>query len=372
MKKSLIVCAAVFALTAIAAGQRQSSALVNPSDCVDSGEALRSGIGGCRDTSKVPVAVDPSLPSTGIGMLPAVDKSTIPPPVKGYNEARMRATPEAAEVSDIGAFRTTCAFSHMNFDDGIVFPGQVGASHLHAYFGNVKSNAHSTATSLRTTGNSTCLGGTLNRSSYWVPTMVHHTTGKVTAPDNIVVYYKTGYSHIRAADVQPLPDGLRMVAGDMGAYSPAQRHSWEGPPRVFECESTGAAGETIPTCPANSKVLMTLSFPQCWDGVNLDSPDHKSHLSYRVGDAGGRCPASHPKPIPEISFNVRWDTGIAGSAGWRLSSDNYLYTGDNAGYSAHGDWFNGWSDVAHDWLKGCIQGLKDCKAHLLGNGKMLY
>ena len=30
-------------------------------------------------------------------------------------------------------------------------------------------------------------------------------------------------------------------------------------------------------------------FPQCWDGVNLDAPDHKSHMAYGWGQgANGR------------------------------------------------------------------------------------
>jgi hypothetical protein len=179
---------------------------------------------------------------------------------------------------------------------------------------------------------------------------------------------------MRASEIQPLPRGLKMLSfGSASATGPAPRQSWERPPQVFECESTGVTSETIPACPANSKISMLVHFPQCWDGKNLDSADHKSHLSARVGDAGGRCPSTHPVPIPEITFTVRWDTGTAGAAGWRLSSDNYPYNGSNAGYSVHGDWFNGWNEgVANSWHEGCIRGLKDCKAHLLGNGQMLY
>jgi hypothetical protein len=41
-------------------------------------------------------------------------------------------------------------------------------------------------------------------------------------------------------------------------------------------------------------------FPMCWDGVNLDSPDHKSHMAYPTGVGNGNCPASHPVRIPGI------------------------------------------------------------------------
>lgn len=120
---------------------------------------------------------------------------------------------------------------------------------------------------------------------------------------------------------------------------------------------------------ANTEMAMVISFPQCWDGVNLDSPDHKSHLSNR---SGGLCPSSHPVPIPEITFTVRWPTGTAGAAGWRLSSDNYQYNGSNAGYSVHADWFNGWNEsTPNAWPQNCIWGLKDCGVDRIGGGYVL-
>jgi hypothetical protein len=309
--------------------------------------------------------------------MPVVDASKIPAPAAGYATERVQATSEVAPNStdNVGAFRVVCMFSHMNFDDAIVFPGGTGTTHLHSYFGNTGSNGNSTALSLRTTGNSTCDGGTVNRSSYWVPTMIDSRTGVPVAPRSIVVYYKTGYSGIKSADIKPLPEGLRMIAGNSKATGPAgpiPRPSWDQGPRNYQCDDSGVYGETIPVCGANTDLVMMIPFPQCWDGVNLDSPDHKSHMAY---PSGGACPASHPVPLPEVGFNVRFSTGPAAGATafWRLSSDNYPYTGSNAGYSIHGDWFNGWKpDVMNTWVRNCINANKDCHAHLLGNGQMIY
>jgi hypothetical protein len=50
---------------------------------------------------------------------------------------------------------------------------------------------------------------------------------------------------------------------------------------------------------------------RCWDGVNLDSPDHRSHVAYPESgsfESGGPCPASHPVHIPQILYEVAWDT----------------------------------------------------------------
>jgi hypothetical protein len=47
--------------------------------------------------------------------------------------------------------------------------------------------------------------------------------------------------------------------------------------------------------------------------VNLDSPDHKSHVAYpKAGPAsfsgtsvGGDCPSTHPVKIPQLMLEVR-------------------------------------------------------------------
>src|SRR5690606_18586551 len=126
---------------------------------------------------------------------------------------------------EIGAFRTSCSFSHMNYDDPIVFPGQPGKAHLHAYFGNTLADASSTAESLRNSGNSTCRGGIANRSAYWVPAVIDE-NGAPVKPNSAQIYYKTGYRGIRPEQVQVFPQGLRMIAGDAKSAGADQEHAF--------------------------------------------------------------------------------------------------------------------------------------------------
>ena len=48
----------------------------------------------------------------------------------------------------------------------------------------------------------------------------------------------------------------------------------------------------------------------CWDGKNLDSPNHKDHVAYpSTGPAtflslGGTCPSTHPVRIPQLMYEV--------------------------------------------------------------------
>lgn len=300
-------------------------------------------------------------------MLPTINTSRIPTGSAGSSVDRVSVTTEQPGPGDgTGAFRTFCAFSHMAFDDPIVFPGQPGRSHLHAFFGNTGTNGNSTATSIATSGNSTCRGGTLNRSSYWVPAMIDTRDGTPVRPSESHFYYKTGYLGVVPSTVQPFPAGLRMIAGDT-------RNAAPGGPFNYTCHTaTGTTAETygIQNCPVGSELWQHIAFPQCWDGVNLDSPDHKSHMAYGTGRG---CPSSHPVPLPEITFNIVYVVTEANAPlRWRLASDNYSSTLPG-GYSAHGDWFNGWRQEAMEsFVRNCNRPALDCRSHLLGDGRAIY
>lgn len=54
-------------------------------------------------------------------------------------------------------------------------------------------------------------------------------------------------------------------------------------------------------------IRMELMFPSCWDGVNLDSDDHKSHVAYPDLVISGDCPDTHPERLPGLFFETIWD-----------------------------------------------------------------
>ncbi len=311
------------------------------------------------------------LAAPGNPMGPAVDRNAIPVGDPGTVQALAKPTSEPATPSNdtTGSFRTVCMFSHMNFDDPIVYPGQRGRSHLHAYFGNTAANAGSTRQSIETTGNSTCRGGILNRSAYWVPALIDTRNSRPVAPTENMIYYKTGYTGVPAALVQVPPAGLRMIAGDMTASSK------QPIPMGWWCSDVSyPMSDAIPAnCTAGHDLVMVLGFPQCWDGVNLDSPNHKSHMAYPTGNTANGCPASHPVPLPEITYNVHYPVYVTGeTAYWRLSSDMYG-TSTPGGFSAHGDWMNGWQpETIRAFVVNCDNRPADCHAHLLGDGREIY
>lgn len=73
----------------------------------------------------------------------------------------------------------------------------------------------------------------------------------------------------------------------------------------------------------------------CWDGKNLDSPDHKSHVSYGQGsgaNGGGACPSSHPIKLPQVMYELMWDvSGFADKSIWPDSGPAFIYS-MNLGY----------------------------------------
>lgn len=282
--------------------------------------------------------------------------------------------PRGGPSDGTGAFRMSCRYSHMAFDDPIVFPGQPGRSHLHTFFGNASANANSGSQSIANSGASSCLGGSVNRSAYWVPTMVDSRTRQGIIPESIQVYYKSGYNQIATQSLQAFPPGLRMIAGNSNSQS-GPVPEWQSY-HDFGCHYDGnmtgptLVGQSIPNCPTGSVVWASLIFPNCWDGVNLDSLDHRAHMAY---SGGGRCPSSHPVPIPTITFNVLYRVNPGDDPrAWRLASDNYS-TGQPGGYTMHGDWWDGWDhDVVDVWLENCVRTARDCFSNVLGDGRELY
>ena len=318
----------------------------------------------CENQVTVPAVTQTgTAPVINTGLIPGASTAFTGPQVRQLTATELASPVFTPNLSDSGAFREPCMFSHMNFDDPIAYPGQPGKSHLHVFMGNSAADASSTGDSMVSTGGSTCTGGTLNRSGYWQPAMVDIRTGQPIVPRDGSMYYKVSYFNVPAASIRAFPKGLRMIAGDASLTTNA------GGMAHFACMTNGSWQNTIPNCALGDTLMANVTFPQCWDGINLDSPDHKSHMAYGV--AGQGCPSDHPVALPEIS--IRFDymvTDANTSTNWRLSSDNYAGPG---GYSLHADWYNGWDAATNqEFVTNCLNASMDCHDYLLGDGRILY
>jgi hypothetical protein len=239
-------------------------------------------------------------------------------------------------------FVTKCTFSHRAADDPIVKPGQPGASHSHDFFGNVTTNAFSNLKRLKA-GGTTCMNQ-LDRSGYWVPSLF--VDGALVDPTFTNVYYQSAGKPVKR--IKPIPKGLKVVAGDSTAMVPQSKKivSWD----CSAADTTVPNQASIPTCPQPT-LTVHVNFPDCWNGINLDSADHKSHLAYHNAD--GTCPAGFPVPIPRVRVNVHYPT--VGGPTAELSSIGQL--------SGHADFFNAWDPKElRRLIKTCIKANLACNA----------
>ena len=317
-------------------------------------------------------AKSPTTNIVQVALMPAVDISKNITPAIGYSALRIAPTIELSPAGNDGAFRISCPPSHMSNDDPIVYPNQPGAAHHHTFFGNTSTNAKSDLMHLDIAGNSTCTGGGMNHAAYWVPSMIDTATNTPIKPSGAIFYYKSW--DVPSAFVKVPPKGLRMITGN-GKSTSADTSSGR-----YSCitPSTGNGTvwtKTIPNCAVGTYLQMQISFPQCWDGINLDSPDHKSHMAEasQAYTTANKCPASHPIAIPLIAQNINFDvTTTDQTKNWRLASDNYAIN-TAGGLSAHADWVNGWDTTTMSgWVKNCLNKGADCHAHLLGDGRMFF
>ncbi|MGQ0849016.1 MAG: DUF1996 domain-containing protein [Actinomycetota bacterium] len=254
----------------------------------------------------------------------------------------------AGAAAGVGSFRVACGpVSHFGTFDPIVFPGQEPAGHQHEFYGSTSTGPSSTPSSLL--GSATLCSDSADSSGYWHPTVFFDGV-RAPAP-KASIYYTQRTTKKPLGDIQVWPVGLRVIAGDAHAATPQDLTKvW------WDCDgATMDHQASAPTCPTGSRGLeANVRFPDCWDGVNLDSSDHKSHLSYSVNiDGTYRCDAAHPVSLPFIHMIFRWDGQYPNGGSVSLSNGSSL--------AFHADFMNGWQqDRLVALVDGCIRASIEC------------
>jgi hypothetical protein len=149
----------------------------------------------------------------------------------------------------------------------------------------------------------------------------------------------------------------------------------------FNCQGPGAISghytsieATLPYCPVGAQLGIIGQAPECWDGVHLDSTDHRSHVAYATYGGWGylKCPSTHPYVIPTFTFGA-WFTVDANRNTWALSSDHMDTRPEHKrGDTFHTDFWMAWDPAIHDiWENNCLNLLLSCSGNNLGNGSQL-
>ncbi|MFI5937248.1 DUF1996 domain-containing protein [Actinoplanes sp. NPDC051494] len=280
-----------------------------------------------------------SAPTSPAGFVP-VDQAKWQAELDYFDSVPLQKVP--GDIVRVAEFQTNCKATVEAPVDPIVFPNMPGASHMHTFFGPEKIDASTTNEDLLTTRTNCDAPGDF--SAYWAPTLTQD--GKTVPMQGFRVYYGS-----RLADpsvTKPFPPGLRIVQGD----AKLQEATPKGKNGQFWCAGSAEIGRSAdgnwPKCAAGGNLIYQLTFKDCWDGKNIDSPDHKSHMANAVD---GKCQGDYPVAVPNLSFMLGYDT--LGGDGLKLSS--------GMASSIHGDFMNAWDPKKlSDLVKVCLTQKAKC------------
>ncbi|KAH8879246.1 hypothetical protein GQ53DRAFT_604288, partial [Thozetella sp. PMI_491] len=195
--------------------------------------------------------------------------------------------------------------------DPIVSPGRVN-SHVSLAIGGSNFGPNLSTDVLRSSKCST-LETQEDKSAYWVaPLYGRNKDGTWTALPS--TYHAISYTRTQTGPINMFPKDFRMIVGDAAATSQKPTKDWLS----YECHNYIPRGDItgqwnftssfklLPQMDCTT-VKQTIIFPNCWDGANVDSPDHRSHMSYATGE-GGKCPSDHRLQVPQLILEFEFYT----------------------------------------------------------------
>lgn len=246
--------------------------------------------------------------------------------------------------------------------DPLVDPG-MPSYHVHSVQGSGGFAMDVTEDGLRQSDCTSC-AVTQDKSAYWAPALYFvHANGSaelVEQDGGMLVYYL-----LYGENVTAFPNNFRMLAGDTflrdfpWPVPDPPKSSWAGVQTSqdalrqraigFNCLNYNEAAEPslyrhyLPSKAymdehCTDGVRFELMFPSCWNGKDVDSPDHKSHMAYPSAVMSGDCPAGFETRLVSLFFETIWNTPAFKDE----EGEFVIANGDPTGYGYHGDFIQGW------------------------------
>jgi hypothetical protein len=175
-------------------------------------------------------------------------------------------------------------------------------------------------------------------------------TGGIVQPASVLIEYRGN----AASKVTPMPKFLRALTGDAKPTSrgPANARA------TWTCSGfADRLSDKYPICPANSTVMRVQDFPGCWDGKNIDSTNHRSHLAF-ADKASGACPAGFVA-IPQLRISISYDIPRDVQDRGQFALDSFPEENHNP-FSDHNDFINVNSNRQMRKIAACINAGRHC------------
>ncbi|MFB9685422.1 DUF1996 domain-containing protein [Amycolatopsis plumensis] len=173
--------------------------------------------------------------------------------------------------------------------------------------------------------------------------------GEIIEPESATLKFIGG----GAQNVVAMPLGLKILYGDakQSTNGPANaRPSWTC--TGFEDRLT----DKYPICPQGSKVERIHAFPNCWDGKNTDSANHRTHIVF--ADKQGKCPQGF-KNVPQLEVTLVYNVPQDVQQNKEYKVDAFAQEEHNP-KSDHDDFANVMNKQIMGRLVNCINSGKVC------------
>ncbi|MEU6908153.1 DUF1996 domain-containing protein [Streptomyces coeruleorubidus] len=273
-----------------------------------------------------------------------------------------------------GSFTTNCGTNeneNRNSDNVIVAPGvSNGAQHQHDYVGNQSNNAFASDEDLAN-AETTCQNQGDKSSYFWPVLRIQDgsddidagqpgggqdgNVGKIVEPAEAQLKFVGN----RTSDVVAMPKALRIITGDAKAFTNGLNNantSWSC--TGFEDRQVT---DKYPLCPEGSSVVRTSNFQSCWDGQNIDSANHRTHVDFVEAD--GSC-SNGFQAIPQLQVRLVYDVQAPqinnGQIQNAFAVDSFPEQLHKA-ITDHNDFINFFDENVMNEMVQCINNGEDCQ-----------
>ncbi|WP_200303576.1 DUF1996 domain-containing protein [Streptomyces adelaidensis] len=273
-----------------------------------------------------------------------------------------------------GTFTTACGTNEnelRNSDNVIVAPGvSNGAQHQHDYVGNQSNNAFASDQDLAN-ADTTCQNQGDKSSYFWPVIRIQDGTqdidagqpgggqdgnvGKIVEPSQAELKFVGN----KTSDVVAMPTALRIITGDAKAFVNGLNNANTN----WSC--TGFEDRQLtdkyPICPDGSSVVRTSFFQSCWDGQNIDSANHRTHVDFVEGN--GSC-SNGFQAIPQLQVRLVYDVPAPQIQNGQIANPFAVDSFPDQLHKAitdHNDFINFFDENTMNQVVDCINSGQDCQ-----------